>query len=118
MTNNKEYGAKQAVQTMLFYYLSSLIGTVEDPKQHIASELGAMINLSNEQIQYVKLSLATEDKIISNFESCIQLLDSIKDKDSLDLESIRIVKDVLTIMKETCQKTLKDFEVGNEIYHD
>jgi hypothetical protein len=118
MTDNKSYGAKQAVQTMLFYYLSSLITTVEDPKQYIASELGSMIDLSEEQIQYVKLSLATEDKVLSNFESCIQLLDAMKDKDSVDLESIKIVKDVLILMKDACKKTLEDFEVGNEVYND
>ena len=118
MADSKEYGAKHAVQTMLFYYLSSLIGTVEDPKQVIATELGSMIDLSEEQIQYVKLSLATEDKVLSNFESCIQLLDGIKDKDSFDLESIKIVRDILSLMKDACQKTLKDFDIGNEVYND
>lgn len=119
MENSKEYGAKQAVQTMLFYYLSSLITNhVEDPKQQIASELGAMIDLSEEQIQYVKMSLATEDKVLSNLDSCIQLLDAIHDKESFDLESIKIVQNVLSIMKKACQKTLEDFEIGNEVYHD
>lgn len=119
MTDNKEYGAKLAVQNMLFYYLSSLISNnVEDPKQVIASELGAMIDLSEEQIQYVKLSIATDDKVLSNLDSCIQLLDAIKDKESFDLESIQIVKSVLKLMREKCEKTLDEYTVGSEVYND
>ena len=39
MENLKAEGAKNAVQTMLFYYISSLIGTVEDPKQYIVNQI-------------------------------------------------------------------------------
>ena len=61
MEDNKISGAKNALQTMLFYYLYSLIDNVEDPKQYIATELGKMINLSEEHIQYVKLDVATKE---------------------------------------------------------
>ena len=45
MEDNKMSGAKNGLQTMLFYYLYSLIGNVEDPKQYIATEIGKMIDL-------------------------------------------------------------------------
>lgn len=114
MENNKAFGAKQAVQNMLFYYLSSLMEISDDPKQIIASEIGAMINLSEEQIEYVKLSLASDNKVISNFNLCIQLLDNMKDKESFDLESINIIKNILSLMRDTCNKTLKDIDFGKE----
>ena len=108
MENSKEFGAKQAVQTLMFYYLSSLIGKVDDPKQVIASELGAMIGLSENQIQYVHMGIKNNE-VIENFNSCIRLLDTMKDRDSFDLDSVKIIKSILTIMKQECETALKDF---------
>lgn len=116
MENNKISGAKHGVQTMMFYYLSSLIGTVEDPKQHIATELGKMIDLSEEQIQYVKMNIANDNKMLDNLSSSISLLENIEKTGKLDLESIKIVKGILEIMKSQCKKTLEEYtEIIGEI---
>jgi len=109
MESNKISGAKHGVQTMMFYYLSSLIGSVEDPKQHIATELGKMINLSEEQIQYVRMQVANENKMLVNLSSSIALLENMEKTGKLDLESIGIVKGILTIMQEQCQKALTEY---------
>lgn len=109
MENSKISGAKNGVQTMMFYYLSSLIGTVEDPKQYIATELGKMIDLSEEQIQYVKMNIANDNKMLDNLSSSIGLLENIEKTGKLDLESIKIVKGILEIMKSQCSKTLEDY---------
>ena len=102
-------GAKHSVQTMMYYYLSALIGSVEDPKQYIATELGKMIDLSEEQIQYVKLNVANDNKMLDNLSSSIALLESMEKAEKLDLESVRIVKQILEIMKEQCEQTLKEY---------
>ena len=109
MESNKISGAKHGVQTMMFYYLSSQIGSVEDPKQHIATELGKMINLSEEQIQYVRMQVANENKMLVNLSSSIALLENMEKTGKLDLESIGIVKGILTIMQEQCQKALTEY---------
>lgn len=109
MDNSKINGAKHSVQTMLFYYLSSLIGTVEDPKQHIATEMGAMINLSEEQIQYVQMSVANNNKVLENLSSSIALLENMEKTGKLDLDSIGIVKGILTIIHEQCTKALEEY---------
>lgn len=109
MENNKISGARQGVQTMMFYYFSSLIGAVEDPKQYIATEMGKMIDLSEEQIQYVKMSIANDNKMLDNLSSSIALLENIEKTGKLDLESIGIIKGILTIMKEQCNKVLNEF---------
>lgn len=109
MKDSKVSGAKQGVQTMLFYYLSSLIGTVEDPKQYIATEMGEMINLSEEQIQYVKMNTAQDNKMLENLSSSISLLENMEKTNTLDLESIGIVKKILKIMESQCKKTLDDY---------
>lgn len=102
-------GAKHSVQTMMFYYLSALIGTVEDPKQHIATEMGKMIDLSEEQIQYVKMNVANDNKMLDNLSSSISLLENMEKTGQLDLESIGIVKGILEIMKGQCEKTLEEY---------
>lgn len=107
--DSKITGAKNSVQTMLFYYLSAVIGTVEDPKQYIATELGKMIDLSEEQLQYVLMSIQNENKIVDNLSSSISLLENIEKTKELDLESINIVKQILIIMKEQCKEALDNY---------
>ena len=103
--DSKILGAKQGVQTMMYYYLSALIGTTEDPKQYIATELGKMIDLSEEQIQYVKMNVANDNKMLDNLSSSIALLESMEKTGKLDLESVGIVKQILEIMKQQCEQT-------------
>lgn len=106
--NNKISGAKLAVQTMLYYYLSSLIDTVEDPKQVIATELGEMINLSEAQIQYVNMNLINDNKMLDNLTCSIDLLKSMEQKKKFDLESIKIIRNILEIMRSQCSAALAD----------
>lgn len=110
MEDNKMSGAKNGLQTMLFYYLYSLVGNVDDPKQYIATELGKMIDLSEEQVQYIKLNIANDNKLLENLSSSISLLDNIEKTGKLDIESIRIVKGILEIMKKQCIEILDDME--------
>lgn len=107
--DSRRLGAENSVQTMMFYYLSTLIGAVEDPKQYMATKMGKMIDLSEEQIQYVKMNMSNDNKMLDNLSSSIALLENIEKTKELDLESITIVKNILTIMKEQCQKTLDDY---------
>ena len=110
MEDNKMSGAKNGLQTMLFYYLYSLIGNVEDPKQYIITEMGKMIDLSEEQIQYVEMNIANDNKLLENLSSSINLLDNIEKTGKLDMESIKIVKGILEIMKNQCKEILDDME--------
>lgn len=114
MESNKISGAKNGLQTMMFYYLSSLLGTVEDPKQYIATELGQLIDLSEEQIQYVRMNIANDNKMLDNLSSSIALLENIEKTGKLDMESIKIVKGILEIMKGQCEDALKEFVFPDE----
>ena len=106
-------GAKQAVQNMLFYYLTELINE-PDPKQIIASEMGAMIDLSEDQLNYVKMQLSTKNKVIDNLSSCIELLDHMITSNKIDIESLNIVIRVLSLMKDACSATLDSFDLNFE----
>ena len=110
MNDSRLTGAKEGVQTMLFYYLLALQGNVKDPKQVIATELGHMIDLSEEQIQYVEMNIANDNKLLENLSSSINLLDNIEKTGKLDMESIKIVKGILEIMKNQCKEILDDME--------
>ena len=116
MEDNKMSGAKNGLQTMLFYYLYSLIGNVEDPKQHIATEISKMIDLSEEQIQYVEMNIANDNKLLENLSSSINLLDNIEKTGKLDMESIKIVKGILEIMENQCKEILDDMEDADNGY--
>ena len=111
MEDNKMSGAKNGLQTMLFYYLYSLIGNVEDPKQYIATEIGKMIDLSEEQIQYVQSHISTEGKLVESLSSSIQLLENMEKTGKLDLESVSIVKNTLQIMTKEINKVVEQFVV-------
>lgn len=106
---DKIVGARKGVETMLYYYLSSLIGNVEDPKQVIATELGTLINLSEEQVQYVKMNVANNNKALENLSCCIDLLKSMEQSGELDMTSIKLVKDILEIMHGQCQQATNEY---------
>jgi hypothetical protein len=97
-----------AVVDMLFYHYYSLIKQgVEDPKQIIATELPELIGLSEEQIQYVKINTLQQNKLIENLDSSIELLSSMEESKTLDMESIKIVKGILQIMKKNAEEPLQ-----------
>ena len=110
MADNKMSRARNGLQTMLYYNLYSLIGNVKDPKQYIATEIGKMIDLSEEQIQYIKLNLSNDNKLLENLSSSISLLDNIEKTGKLDMQSIKIVKGILEILKSQSEEILKDIE--------
>lgn len=112
MDNSRMNGAKAGVQTMMYYFLLAAMEQEEDPKQYIATELGKMIDLSEEQIQYVQLSINNESKLMDNLKLCIQLLEPMKDTNTVDLESIKIVKEILVLIKDQCKDTL------NKLHYD
>ena len=107
--SDKTSGAKQAVQNMLFYYLTTLLDE-KDPKQIMASELGAMIDLSEDQVNYVKLQLSAKNKVLDNLETCVQLLENMVKTEKIDIDALKIVIQVLSLMKATCETTLKSLE--------
>ena len=111
MDDSRLTGAKEGVQTMLFYYLLALQGNVKDPKQVIATELGHMIDLSEERIQYVQSHISTEGKLVESLSSSIQLLENMEKTGKLDLESVSIVKNTLQIMTKEINKVVEQFVV-------
>ena len=110
MNNNK-----QAIIDMLFYYIYSLIKQgVEDPLQVVSTELPEMIHASMEQIEYIKMNTLQGDKLVENLDSSIELLSSIEESKTLDLESIKIVKGILKIMRDNAKVSLQKVFGGDE----
>lgn len=101
-------GIKNAVVDMLYYYIHSLIAQgIEDPLQVISTELPEMIHCSMEQIEYVKMNTLQNNKLVENLDSSINLLGIMEESKTLDLESIKIIKGILEIMKNDAMKSLK-----------
>ena len=113
--DSKVTGAKQGVQNMLFYYISALMDNgVQDVKQYIASEISSMIDLSGEQATYVKSHILNDNKVVDNLSSSIALLDNMEKTGKLDLESIRIVKGILSIMEKQYKDAIYNFVEDNK----
>ena len=107
--------SKNAVVDMLFYYIHSLIKQgVEDPLQVVSTELPKLINASMEQIEYVKINTLQDNKLIDNLDSSIGLLNSIEESKTLDLESIKIVKGILEIMRNDAKISLQKVYGGDK----
>lgn len=99
---------KNAVVDMLFYYIHSLIKQgVEDPLQVISTEIPEMIHASMEQIEYIKINTLQNNKLVENLDSSIELLNSMEESKSLDLESLKIVKGILEIMRNDAKTSLQ-----------
>lgn len=107
--------SKNAVVDMLFYYIHSLIKQgVEDPLQVVSTELPEMIHASMEQIEYVKMNILQENKLVENLDSSIELLGSMEESKTLDLESIKIVKGILEIIRDDAKTSLQKVLGGED----
>lgn len=114
--DSKTSGAKQGVQNMLFYYVSALLDSgVKDPKQRIATEIGEMIDLAEDQVLYVESHIRNDNKLVDNLSSSIALLEGMEKTGKIDLESIRIVKGVLEIMHKQCIDTLTQTGMDDDL---
>ena len=99
---------KNAVVDMLFYYIHSLIKQgVEDPLQVISTEIPEMIHASMEQIEYIKINTLQNNKLVENLDSSIELINSMEESKSLDLESLKIVKGILEIIRNDAKTSLQ-----------
>lgn len=97
--NSEVKGAEFAVKKMLMYYVSALQSVgVDDVKQYIATRIGDMISLSEEQLKFVLANFHKDNQIVENLNNSIQLLNKMKKEEKLDIESIDIVVQVLSLI--------------------
>lgn len=100
--NEEVKGSETAVKKMLLYYISALQSVgVEDTKQYVATRIGEMISLSEEQVQFILANLDKQNQLIENLDNSVRLLEKMKEEEKLDLESLDIVIKILNlIMKD------------------
>lgn len=109
MEDNRIAAAREGVQNMLFYYLTSLIESgVKDPKQYIATEIGKMINLSDEQRKYIEANLALEDNISKGLSQCISMLKNMENAKEIDAECFGIIVNILSRIQEEYSRESED----------
>lgn len=102
-------GAESAVKKMLLYYASSLQSSgVEDIKQYIATKLIDIIPFTKDQLDFIQTNLNSDNKIIENLKMSISLLKNIEKTNQLDIDSVKIVRQVLEL-------TLNDY---NEVINN
>lgn len=99
--NNEVKGAENAVRKMLLYYYSALeVSGVKDIKQYIATKIGKMIDLSEDQCSFIKANLSSNSKLKESLDNNIMLLENIENTKTLDIESIHIVKEFLKLLSK------------------
>lgn len=112
MEDGRLTGARAGIQNMLFYYLTALVDNgVQDPKQYIATEIGKMIDLSEEQVMYVKGNMALSNKMLESLSSSIDLLVNMEKAQKIDIESLNISIGLLKEIQKSCLNVL---EVHND----
>ena len=94
-------GSEAFVKKALMFYMSALKDAgVEDINQYVATKMGEMISLSEEQTRFVLANFDKENKLIDNLKNSIKLLTAMQNNKKLDLESLDIVIKVLNLMLE------------------
>jgi hypothetical protein len=90
--NNEINGAENAIRKMLLYYISALHDYgIEDVKDYVAKHLSELIDFSEDQYSLIKENLSNDNKVMEGIQLSIELLKSIKENNSLDIESVDIV---------------------------
>lgn len=112
---NEVESCRKTVEDMMFYYLFGLLRSGEqDPKQVIATEVAKMINLTEEQLDYIKINTEEHNNLIENLDCSIELLSNMEQSKKLDMESIKIVKGILLAMKEHAKEPLSKYFKGDD----
>lgn len=85
--------ARKATTDMLFYMIAALVEDGdEDPKQTVATDLGKMISLSEDQVRFVLAHINDGSHYLKDIEDAISLIES-GDKKSIDI-AIKLLKAV------------------------
>lgn len=114
MEDDRLSGARNGVETMLFYMFIEAFDKYEDPKQYIATEMVKMIELSEEQAMYVKSAIATDNKVFESLSSSIELLKNMRKQNTIDIDSMNIVIDILSNIYTRFKDALKKFNPSEE----
>lgn len=103
LLNTREVlGSENAVRTMLFYYITALQSVgIEDTKQYIASRIGDMISLSEEQVKFILSNFYEGDKLVESLNSSIELLVDMNNKKEYDEDTLNIVINLLNMIVNT-----------------
>ena len=107
--------ARKATIDMLFYMIAALVEDGdEDPKQTVATDLGKMISLSEDQVRFVLAHINDGSHYLKDIKDAISLIES-GDKKSIDI-AIKFLKAVC----ETGESALKrvNYEQHTDIKSD
>jgi hypothetical protein len=111
---NRKESAKKDLQTMLFYYITALIDEGEsDPKRVIATEICEMIQLSEEQFAYVMAKQENSIDISEQLDSAAKLLKNSVKKDKVDMEAVKIVRELLTVTSKQIKDAYDKYIIGD-----
>lgn len=106
--------ARKDLQTMLFYYITALIEEGEsDPKRVIATEMSEMIQLSEEQLAYVRAKQDNAIDISEQLDSAEKLLKNSVKKDKVDMEAVKIVRKLLTVTSKQIKEAYEKYIIGD-----
>lgn len=108
MGNEETKGLEKSVQTMLFYYITSLIDTgVQDTRQYVATVLPKMINLTEEQSLFVQTQVRKDRSLPEKLRLSVELLKNIEKTGKLDMQSITLVRSMVENMYDNCKEVLE-----------
>ena len=100
MESTNIQGCRRAVSKMLFYYVSALLEAgCADPNQIIATELGEMINLSHEQVNFAVAHVNSGFHLMDDLKSVRELV-ALKDSDSSDI-ALKLLDNMIDIVSDT-----------------
>lgn len=107
----KVRGAKIATQNMLMYYYQALVEEGHpDPKREMATELPKMIQLSQEQAQYVQAEIAAGNSDMSIKELLQHMIVLLKEME----QSQTFLSDNVEMVKRTLQSLYVSIGQGDE----
>lgn len=102
MEDQRVNGAKNALGSMLFYYVYALKEAgYPDPKQEASEEVGRMISLADEQVQLVSEDAKLKGKLSENIGLALKLIEGMENGKEYDSESLRIIRDILLSVSES-----------------
>lgn len=112
---------KEAIGNILYYYLISAQGVVENPKQEALRLTAEAIEVAEKDMMtdLMTLSMSDQNTYIESLKACKTLLDNMIKTEKMDLDSVTLISGIISrligVSEESLQRLAQsNIEIENE----
>lgn len=106
---------KEAIGNILYYYLISAQGVVENPKREALRLTAEAIEMAEKDMMtdLMTLSMSDQNTYIESLKACKTLLDNMVKAEKMDLDSVALISGIITRLIGVSEESLQRLAQSN-----